>query len=144
MRNRNNSVALVFVLVLVLVVENAIVAAFGSSLIMSNIICVAAFVFFNMSLSPGTLLGFAVTARDWGDVFRREMQGRYDPDGPEFARAASRSLTILSTFVLFALCMEFVRRGEGLFTAAVSVLTGMEAGFVAGYIVATRNCYSVS
>lgn len=139
MRSRKNMVGLAWVLV----TENVIALAFGSSLITSNIACVAAFVFFTMSLSPGTLLGFAVTARDWGDVFRREVQGSYDPDGPEFAKAATRSLASLSAFVLLGFFTEFARRSESSFATAVSVLTGMEAGFIAGYLVATRNRASV-
>jgi hypothetical protein len=131
-------------LVLALVIENVVVAVFGSSLVMSNIAFVAALVFFNMSLSPESSLGFASTLGDWGDVWRREMDGDYDPDGPEFARAALRALTILSAVVLFGFCMEFLRRGGNSLATTVSIMTGIEAGFVAGYLVATRNRPSVS
>jgi hypothetical protein len=140
MRSRKNMVALAWVLV----TENALALAFGSSLIASNIACVAAFVFFTMSLSPGSLFGFAVTATDWGKVLWREMRGDYDPDGPELAKAATRSLAILSAFVLLGFFTEFARRSESSFATAVSVLSGMEAGFVAVYLVATRNRSSVS
>ncbi|MDR6935726.1 hypothetical protein [Luteibacter sp. 3190] len=134
-RIRRNTV----LLVLALVVENVVVAVFGSSLVASNIAFVAALVYFNLSLSPEASLGFALTIRDWGDVWRREKQGDYDPDGPEFARAAVRSLTILSAVVLFGFCMEFLRRSGNSFATTVSVMSGIEAGFVAGYLVATRN-----
>lgn len=126
-------------LALVLVAQNLIVFAAGASVAESNIACVAAFVYFNMSLSPESFLGFALTVRDWGDVLRREKKGDYDPDGPEFGRAAARSFAILSGLVVFAFCLEFVRRGDRSFSSTLAILAGIEAGLVSGYLVATRN-----
>jgi hypothetical protein len=139
-RIRKNMMALACVFV----IENVLVLAFGSSLIASNIAFVGGFVFFSISLSPEASFGFAFTLRDWGDVWRREMQGEHDTDGTEYARAAVRSLTILSAVVLFGFCMEFIRRSGNSFATTVSVMTGIEAGFVAGYLVATRNRPSAS
>src|SRR5512142_1877554 len=123
MKVKNNTRRNLAFLTLVFVIENVIVMAFGSSLVMSNAAFVAALVFFNMSLSPEASFGFALTLRDWGDVWRREMDGDSDPDGPAFARAAVRSLTILSAVVLFGFCMEFLRRSGNSFSTTVSVMT---------------------
>jgi hypothetical protein len=55
------------------------------------------------------------------------------------ARAAARSSAILSGLVVFAFCLEFVRRADRWFSSTLAILTGIEAGIVPGYLVATRN-----
>lgn len=135
-RNRNNAM---LVLVLVVLAHNAVVLIAGGSLIVSNIACVAGFVFFTMSLAPGTLLGFALTNREWGDILRREMRGDYDPHGADFRRAAARSLAVLSTCVLLGLGGAYAQRRESSPATAVSILIGLEAGFIVGYLLSARR-----
>jgi hypothetical protein len=106
-----------------------------------NVTCVVTFVFFTCSLLPQSLLGFALTMGDWGDILRRELDGIDVPTAAEFRRAAARSLVVLSTVVLFAGWGAFYRRHADLrdFLQSMAVLTGMEAGFVIGYLVIVRR-----
>jgi hypothetical protein len=111
-----------------------------------NVAFVFSFAFFISSLFPQSILGFALTLRQWGDIYRRELDGIDVPTAADFRRAAARSLVVLTTVVLLSVLRNFYLRNEGehKFLQSMAVLTGMEAGFIAGYLVATRNRSSVS
>lgn len=136
--SRLSMVALAFILIS----QNMIIYFIGSSLVVSNIACVLAFAFFTASLLPTSLFGFALTIGDWGDVFRRELLGvaRASTDS-EIRWAATKSIAILSMFVVFGLMSLVVRSdaGERSFMTDLSVLAGMESGFLAGYLVVRRR-----
>lgn len=138
----------ILALLFVLIAENMIVHFVGSSHLVANVSCVLAFVFFVISLSPANLTGFALTLRQWGDVFRRELldDGRTFTD-IENRRAAGRSLFTLTLFISSGfLSLFFIRYDapQRVFLLDMSVLVGMESGFVTGYLVATRRRTSFS
>lgn len=136
--NRVSMVALTFVLI----TENAFIYFIGSSHIVSNVACVVAFAFFVSSLLPTSSLGFALTLRDWGDVFRRELLGTVPTSTDSETRwAATKSLAILSMFVVLGFIFLVVRSdiGERPFMTDLSVLVGMESGFLAGYLMVSRR-----
>ncbi len=125
----------------VLVAINVIAHSLRMPLLVLNVACGGAFAFFIFSLSPKSPLGFALTDRDWGDIYRREMEGEGNATVAEFRRAAVRSLAILTAVFLLGLCLEFTRRNTGArqFLQSMAILIGMESGFVIGYLVATRH-----
>ena len=99
------------------------------------------FLFFIFSLQPASLLGFALTLSDWGDIVRREIGQEETPANADYRRAAVRSLAILTAVFLFGFSLEFTRGDDAwLFLESMAVMTGAEAGFVTGYLVALR-CY---
>lgn len=106
-----------------------------------NVTCVVSFVFFTCSLLPQSLLGFALTSGDWGVIYSRAMDRINVPTAAEFRRAAARSLVVLSTVVLFAGWGAFYRRHADIRDSLqfMAALTGMEAGFVIGYLVIVRR-----
>lgn len=106
-----------------------------------NITCVVSFVFFTYTVLPKSLLGFALTLSDWGDIWRREMHGIDVPTAAEFRRAAARSLVVLTGVLILGVFGEFSRRHDDVreFLQSMAVLTGMEAGFVIGYLVVVRR-----
>lgn len=124
---------------LILVTINVVAGLSGLPLRVLNVACVLAFAFFTCALSPKSPLGFALTNRHWGDIYRRDVQGVDVPVAADYRRAAARSLAILSTFVLLGFGMELVRRGVDTFSTDMAVLAGMEGGFVVGYLWAARS-----
>jgi hypothetical protein len=138
---RLGSTAVAVTAALILVTINIIVRLGDLPSRVMNVTCVVTFVFFTCSLLPQSLLGFALTMGDWGDIWRREMHGIDVPTAAEFRRAAARSLVVLSTVVLFAGWGAFYRRHADVrdFLQSMAVLTGMEAGFVIGYLVVVRR-----
>jgi hypothetical protein len=106
-----------------------------------NVACVLSFAFFTSSLLPQSILGFALTLRQWGDIYRRELDGIDVPTAAEFRRAAARSLVVLTTIVLLSVLRNFYLRNEGehKFLQTMAVLTGAESGFVIGYLVIVRR-----
>jgi len=129
-------------LVLILICENLAIYLIGSSLLVSNIACVLAFVFFTASVLPTSFLGFALTYGDWGDVFRRELLGHAGTStASEIRGAATKSLAIWSIFIAFGAMSLAVRSdvGEHSFMTGLAVLVGMESGFLAGFFVVSRR-----
>lgn len=126
---------------LILLAINLLAGLWGLPLRVMNITCVLAFIFFVYTLLPSSLKGFALTLREWGDIYRREMHGIDVPTAADFRRAAGRSLAVLTAVILFGAWMQFFRRDVGvrIFMQSVAVLIGMESGFVIGYLVVIRR-----
>jgi hypothetical protein len=106
-----------------------------------NVACVLSFTFFTYTVLPKSLLGFALTLSDWGDILRREMHGIDVPTAAEFRRAAARSLVVLTGVLILGIFGAFSRRHADMreFLQSMAVLTGAEAGFVIGYLVIVRR-----
>jgi hypothetical protein len=106
-----------------------------------NVTCGVSFVFFTYTVLPKSLLGFALTLSDFGDILRRELDGIDVPTASEFRRAAARSLVVLTGVLILGVFGAFSRRHDDVheFLQTMAVMTGMEAGFVIGYLVIVRR-----
>ncbi|WP_130620071.1 hypothetical protein [Dyella amyloliquefaciens] len=121
-----------------LAVENVVAYLFGLNLRMTNGFFAAGAIFFVLSQSPRTMVGFAVTPREWGDRWRHWLGPgeRFAPSRSESRWAAHRSIAILSLFVLVGFSMIWIRPQEsaGSMQTDTACLTGMGLGFWAGYL----------
>lgn len=126
---------------LIVAVINFAARAWGLPLLVLNIAGALAFVYFTYTVSPKSPLGFALTLRDWGDIYRRDVLrvGAFTVD--QFRRAAAKSLAIWTTVLLLCVILEFSRRDATAraFLQAMAVLVGVQAGFVIGYLFVVRR-----
>ncbi|WP_430391779.1 hypothetical protein [Dyella sp. 20L07] len=121
-----------------LVAENAVAYLCGLNLRMTNGFFAAGAMFFLLSLSPRSMVGFAVTAREWGDKWRDWLDLQEKTVTPHFEKrwAAHRSIAVLSVVVLLGFASVLARsHGGGSETRTdVSCLLGMCFGFWGGYL----------
>lgn len=121
-----------------LVVENAVANLVGLNPRMTNGFFAAGAIFFLLSQSPRTMVGFAVTPREWGDRWRHWFGSgeRSAPTHIESRWAAHRSIAILSLFVLVGFSLITVRPLESASSMQTDIacLAGMGLGFWAGYL----------
>jgi hypothetical protein len=134
---RSTAAAVLFIVVAI----NVAAFLWGLPLLILNTACALAFVFFTCAVSPESPLGFALTLRDWGDIYRRGVLriGAFTAD--QFRRAAAKSLAIWSTVLALCVLLEFSRRDATAhaFLQSIAALAGVQAGFVFGYLFVVRR-----
>ncbi|MBV8156983.1 MAG: hypothetical protein JO278_04950, partial [Dyella sp.] len=117
---------------------------FGLNPRMTNGFFVAGAIFFMLAQSPRAMVGFAVTAREWGDRWRYWFgpEERFAPTRSESRQAAHRAIAILSLFVFIGFTLAWMRplESEDGMRRDMSCLAGLGLGFWAGYLaVMTRG-----
>jgi len=135
------NVAQVIAIALGLGAANAAVFLFALQPGMANGFFLGALIFFLLAQQPRSMLGFALTLRDWGDKWRNWLglsQEEAVATGRDRRRAAHRSIVVLNLFVLVGLLSMCARPPESNHAMQVdrSCLFGMWLGFMAGYFVA--------
>ncbi|WP_267226724.1 hypothetical protein [Dyella silvae] len=122
-----------------LVASNAAVFMFVLNPWMTNGFFFGGLFFILLAQLPRSLIGFAITAGEWGDKWR-EWLGPNEAivtNSRDRRLAAHRSIAVLSLFLLFGLLSMWVRspETEHAMQTDLSCLLGMWLGFLSGYLV---------